>query len=314
LVIRLSPARRAALHRVFFPLLVTLSAMVIIIGKVDRVAFEPLRISAMDAAAPLLQVLSRPTALFDNAFEVARGTVWVYRENGRLKQENERLLGWQQVALKLSVENAQFRDQLRVAPDPSISFVTARVIASSGGAYVRSIMVDAGRGNGVARGQAAITGEGLIGRVTEVGTRAARILLITDLNSRVPVFVGGSRRQAVLAGDNSERPSLYYLEAGSTIRIGDRIVTSGQGGIFPPGLPVGVVAALDGDVPLVEPYVGLSQLDYVRLVDYGLANGLPDPLPFARRADRGARSSDGSRRSGAERETSRAVLSSYAGP
>jgi rod shape-determining protein MreC len=123
----------------------------------------------------------------------------------------------------------------------------------------------------------------LVGRVSEAGARAARILLITDLNSRVPVVVEGSQQRAVLAGDNSERPSLRYLEADSAIRIGDRIITSGQGGIFPPGLPVGVVAALDGGLARIEPYAELSRVDYLRLVDYGLADALPDPLPLARR-------------------------------
>ncbi len=295
MVIRLSPARRAAVHRVIFPLLVLLSVIVIIVGKVDRVALESLRISALDAAAPLLEGLSRPAAFFDTAFEDVQGLVTVYRENARLRQENERLLGWQQASLKLAAENAQLRDLLKVVPAPSVSYVTARVIASSGGAFVRSVMVDAGRDHGVARGQAAINGEGLIGRISEVGTRAARILLITDLNSRVPIVVEGSRQRAVLAGDNSERPSLIYLEANSGVSIGDRIVTSGQGGIFPVGLPVGVVAALEGGVPRVEPYAELSRVDYVRLVDYGLADALPDPLPLARRSAKRADPAAGDR-------------------
>jgi len=151
------------------------------------------------------------------------------------------------------------------------------VIADSGGAYARSVMVNAGRDNGVARGQAAMTGEGLVGRVAEVGSRAARILLITDLNSRVPVIVDGTRQRAILAGDNSARPSLRYVDAGGTMRIGDRIVTSGQGGVFPPELPVGVVANVDSEGARVEPYAALSRVDYLRLVDYGLADTLPNP-------------------------------------
>ena len=176
-----------------------------------------------------------------------RGFITVYRDNLRLAEENERLLGWQQVALRLSAENAELRDLSKLVSEPAISFVTARVIADSGGAYARSVMVNAGRDNGVARGQAAMTGEGLVGRVAEVGSRAARVLLITDLNSRVPVVVDGTRQRAILAGDNSARPSLRYVDAGGTIRIGDRIVTSGQGGVFPPGLPVGVVAGVDSE-------------------------------------------------------------------
>ena len=95
--------------------------------------------------------------------------------------------------------------------------------------------------------------------------------MITDLNSRIPVTIESSHVAAVLAGDNSERPRLLYLPSANGVKVGDRIVTSGEGGVFPPGLPVGVVSALDGAGPRVEPYVELSQLGYVLVVDYGLA-------------------------------------------
>jgi rod shape-determining protein MreC len=293
-MIRLSPARRAMIERITFPLLVLLSGVMIVLGKADQVVLESLKNSVMDAAAPALDMLSRPSALVDTAVGRARDFLTVYQENARLAEENERLLGWQQAALKLASENAQLRDLLRVAPEPATSYVTARVIANSGGAYARSVIVNAGRENGVVRGEAAVTGEGLVGRVSEVGSRAARILLITDLNSRVPVIAEGSRQRAVLAGDNSEHPSLRYLEAGAAVRIGDRIVTSGQGGVFPPGLPVGVVAVFNGELARVELFVELSRVDYLRLVDYGLADALPSPLPLAPRGGKRVEQSAGS--------------------
>ena len=110
-------------------------------------------------------------------------------------RRTRRLLSWQQAALTLASENTGLRGLLKLTPEPAATFITARVIANSGGAYVRSLMVHAGSENGVARGQAAMTGEGLVGRVAEVGSRAARVLLVTDLNSRVPVIVEGSQQQ-----------------------------------------------------------------------------------------------------------------------
>ena len=83
----------------------------------------------------------------------------------------------------------------------------------------------------------------------------------------------------MLAGDNSDRPRLIFASEPKAIKIGDRVVTSGEGGVFPPGLPVGVVASLDQGGARVAPYAELSQLDYVLLVDYGLAGGLPHPAP-----------------------------------
>ena len=285
-MIGLSPPRRAAMQRVALPLLVLLSATMVILGKADQVMFESLRVSVTDTASPALDVLSRPLAALGHLTDRARDFVAVYQDNHRLLEENERLLNWQQAALNLASENARLRELLKLTPEPATTFITARVIANSGGAYVRSLMVHAGSENGVERGQAAVTGEGLVGRVSEVGSRAARVLLVTDLNSRVPVIVEGSQQRALLTGDNSERPCLRYLDAGAEIKVGDRVVTSGQGGVFPPGLPVGVVASLDGESPRLEPYVELSRVEYLRIVDYGLADGLPKPVPIASRGGR----------------------------
>jgi rod shape-determining protein MreC len=266
----------------------------ILLGKADQVMLESLRIAVADAAAPVLEILSRPLSALADLATRARRLVSVYQDNDRLAEENERLIGWQHAALKLASENSQLRELLKLTPEPAATYLTARVVANSGGAYVRSVMVYAGSENGVARGQAAVTGDGLVGRVSEVGSRAARVLLVTDLNSRVPVIVEGSQQRALLAGDNSERPYLRYLDTGAAIRIGDRIVTSGQGGVFPPGLPVGVVASLDGGAPRVEPYVELSRVGYLRIVDYGLADALPKPVPIVPRGGRrGERSADG---------------------
>ena len=283
---RISAAQRAAIERVSLTLLVVLSAAMIILAKADQVLIQSVRSTVMDGAAPALDAVSRPAAALVAAANRVLGVMTIYRDNVRLTEENERLLGWQQVALRLSAENAELRELTRLAPEPAISFVTARVIADSGEAYARSVMVDAGSENGVTRGQAAITGEGLAGRVSEAGSRAARVLLITDLNSRVPVIVDGTRQRAILAGDNSARPSLRYRDADGVVRIGDRIITSGEGGVFPSGLPVGVVASVDGEAPRVEPYAALSRLDYLRLVDYGLAEALPTPVSVSARGQR----------------------------
>ena len=274
------------MQRVTLPLLVVLSAAMIILGKADQVVFESLRVSVTDAASPVLDLFSRPLAALGDLADRAREFMTVYRDNRRLAEENETLLNWQHIALKLASENAQLRGLLKLIPEPATTFITARVIANSGGAYVRSLMVHAGSEDGVERGQAAVTGEGLVGRVSEVGSRAARVLLVTDLNSRVPVIVEGPQQRALLTGDNSERPRLRYLDAGAGIKVGDRVVTSGQGGVFPPGLPVGVVASLDGEAPSVEPYVELSRVEYLRIVDYGLADGLPKPVPIASHSGR----------------------------
>ena len=277
---------RATIQRTAPPLLIALAAAIVLLGKADETMFASLRTTLGDDFAPALDTLSRPLGAAATLADRVGGVFTMYRDNQRLERENARLLQWQQAALRLSADNRELRRLLKAVPQNAVSYITARVIADTGGGFARTVMVDAGADRGLARGQAAITGEGLAGRLTEVGRRAARILLITDLNSRIPVVIAGTHESAVLAGDNSERPRLLYAANPHAIKPGDRIVTSGEGGVFPPDLPVGVVASLDHGGPRVEPYAELSRLSQLLVVDYGLAGGLPQPTPVAGRRDR----------------------------
>jgi rod shape-determining protein MreC len=280
---------RTAIQRTTLPVLVLLTGAVIVLGKADQLVFDSLRTSVSDAVAPILNAMAQPLNAAGNVIDRAKLMVTTYQENVRLEAENEKLLQWQQAALNLDAENKQLRGLLKAVPDTAVSYVSARVIANSGGAFVRMILINAGTQDHVARGQAALTGEGLVGRLTEVGNRAARVLLITDLNSRIPVTIENSHTAAVLAGDNSERPRLMYMPSADAVKVGDRVVTSGEGGVFPPGLPVGLVSVIDGTGPRVEPYVELSQLGYVLVADYGLSRALPQPLPMLARPGRRAK-------------------------
>ena len=291
-MIRLSPQMRTAIQRTTLPILVLLSGAFIVLGKADQLLFNSLRTSVADDVAPMLDALTQPLNAVGNAVDRVKMVVTTYQENVRLEAENAKLLQWQQTARNLAAENQELRGLLKAVPDSALSYVTAPVIANSGGAFIRMILINAGSEDHVSRGEAAITGEGLVGRLTEVGARASRVLLITDLNSRIPVTIESTHIPAVLAGDNSERPRLMYLPSTDSVKVGDRIITSGEGGVFPPGLPVGVVSAIDAAGPRVEPYVELSQLGYVLVVDYGLARSLPQPLPMLARPNKRARAED----------------------
>jgi len=223
--------------------------------------------------APVLDALSRPIGVANDLIEHGRNVYGLALENRTLREENARLMQWQAVARQLEAENAVLRNLTGFVPETAATEVSARVIGASGGAYVRSVLVAAGARHGVRKGQAAVAGAGLAGRVTEVGDRSARVLLITDLNSRIPVVVESSRDQAILAGDNSDRPRLDYLRANARVSPGDRVVTSGIGGIFPPGIPVGVVVGTDGGLR-VQPPIDWDRLEFLRLVDFGLGGPL----------------------------------------
>jgi rod shape-determining protein MreC len=286
---RLTAPVRAVAQRIAVPFLVVLSMMFILLGKADVLLFDRLRVIVVDATAPMLQAVSQPVATVGSGARYFQDLFVVYHDNQRLREENGRLLQWQNVARRLQAENAELRKLTKFQPPADARYVSAQVIANSGGAFARNVLINVGSHDEVVRGQAAVTGEGLVGRIAEVGNRASRILLLTDLNSHIPVVLDGSRERAVMAGDNSDQPRLLYLPANVAVKVGDRVVTAGSGGVFPPGLPVGVVAAVDGGIVRIEPFAELARLEVVEVVDFGLGGVLPQsaiPLP---RPARGAR-------------------------
>lgn len=289
---RVSAPVRAAAQRLVLPVLLLTSIMLILLGKADVLLLDRVRVALSDASAPLLDALAQPAATVAGSVQKVEDLAALYRQNVQLREENARLLQWHQAALRLEADNTALRRLTKLVPDNPISYIAARVVADLGGAFVRNVLINAGRRDGVARGQAAATGEGLVGRVSEVGEGTARVLLLTDLNSHVPVMLERTHERAMLEGDNTDQPRLIFLQAKSEAKPGDRIVTSGSGGVFPPGLPVGVVAAADSAVGRVEPFAELARLEIVRVIDYGLAGVLPQsavPPPAAPRTGKGGK-------------------------
>lgn len=273
-VIRFAEPLRSFAHRFSFALLVGAAVALMVFGRVDQVVVSKVRAQVGDLFAPILEMVSQPAATVARAIEAANRWSDVYAENARLRQANAELLQWRQAALRLQAENRALQGLLHYKPDPAASYITARVIADTGSSFVRSLLLSAGARDGVRKGQAAMAGAGLIGRVVEVGRWSSRILLLSDINSRVPVVVGDGQMRAVLAGDNSDLPQLLYLPPEARVKPGDRVVTSGVGGLFPQGLPVGVVQAVAGHRVTVSPYVDSARQEVVQLVDFGLDGGL----------------------------------------
>lgn len=269
-VVRLAGPLRALIQRFSFLLLLLASIALMMIGKLDAFFVDNLRARVTDAFAPILDAFSRPAATAARFIEGVVDLQNVYEENQRLRAENARLLQWRQAALRLEAENGSLRTLLKFKPDPGTSYIAARVIAAPGGSFVRTLVVTAGVRDGVKKGQAAIAGAGMVGRVVEVGDWSSRVLLITDLNARIPVSLESSRLRAVLVGDNSDQPRLQYLAPEAPVAIGERVVTSGHGGLFPPGIPIGVVASVGERGVKVQPLVDLARIEHLRLVDFGL--------------------------------------------
>ncbi len=264
-----------AIQRFAFPLFAGLAIGLMVLGRIDHPAISSIRTQAVDLLAPVIDIASRPMAAIDAGIARIDYFFDIYDENARLREENARLLHWQATARQLDAENKAFRELLSTVAEPRSAFVTARVIGMSSGTFVRTALINAGTHDGIAVGQAVVTDDGMVGRIVEMGARSARILLLTDLNSRIPVALESSRAPAVLAGDNSNLLTLMFVTDGTNVQIGERLVTSGEGGMFPPGLPVGVVTGFEEGVWFVTPFVDPTHADFVRVLDYALPGLLP---------------------------------------
>lgn len=236
-------------------------------SALNPTAMQKARTRTTDLFAPLLSAINKPFYQATEYVRAVSGIAELQAENLRLSQENARLRDWYQKALSLQAENENLQKLLNIKLEPQFGYVTARVIADSGNAFAKSLLVLAGGRDGVEGGQAVLAGDGLIGRVIESGQKTARILLLTDINSRIPVLIQGANQRAIMAGNNEDLPGLLHLPPEVEIEMGARVITSGHGGLFPYGLPVGEIIR-DGHGKLaVQPYAAMDQVNMVRIID-----------------------------------------------
>lgn len=255
-----------------------LSLVLLVFARAQPVALSSFRTHVVDGLAPVLDAAMRPMAALEQGEISVQHLLSLKTDNQRLREENLHLGEIQNTAIALKKENNELRALLNFKVEPGLSYISARVIADTGGAYERGLIVTAGRTDGVHEGMAAMTGGGLIGRVVEVGDWSSRILLISDLNSRLPVVIAETGDRFILSGDNSPRPKLLFLPRDSSPIAGYHVVTSGHGGIFPPNLPVGLIQETDQGKPVVVPSADLGRITFVRLVDFDLKGGAFNPI------------------------------------
>jgi rod shape-determining protein MreC len=278
-VIRLSIQARQALARLTLPVLIVFSLALMLLGRATPLVPERARISLSDALAPVYAVVDAPILAARSGARSVRAVFALESENARLRLENERLRHWYDVAMALDAENATLKGNLHWVPDPTLSYVTARVVADAGGVYARSVLLAVGPHSDIRHGEIALDAGGLVGRVTEVGARSARVLLITDMNSRIPVILEKNRARAMLIGANAPSPRLLYVQDGLHPEEGERVVTSAEAGAFPAGLLVGTVHYTASGQIEVTPAADLGRLEIVRIFDYGLGGIVPPEAP-----------------------------------
>jgi rod shape-determining protein MreC len=257
-----------------------LACVLIFLGRVQPTLFDRARAYASDRVAPVLEAIRTPLHGAEQWAGSLADVFHVYQVNLKLKDENTRLRKWQNLALSLQQRLKRYQLLLNAVPDPEIGSVTAHVIGRASRPFLNTMIVDAGRRQHIKPGEAVVDDRGLIGRIFVAGDHTSWVILLTDLNSRIPVSIQPGNVQAMLTGDNSGAPILVVSAQGVRLHNGQQVVTSGDGELLPAGLAVGKVY-WDGSDFRAALFADAGRSDDVRVLDLQLTAEKP-PTPTVR--------------------------------
>ncbi|HEX4026299.1 MAG TPA: rod shape-determining protein MreC [Rhizomicrobium sp.] len=224
-------------------IVIALAVVLVLLGKAQGGLFDRARGHVTDMMAPVLEKLRAPVAGFDRWMGSVTEIFSVYEENLKLKEENARLRQWRNVAVVLQGRVGHYQQLLHAVPDPRMNAVLARVIGRANRPFLQTMILDAGREAHALPGEAVMDPRGMIGRIYLTGNRTSWVILLTDLNSRIPVTISPGNIQAIMAGDNSPMPGLDMVSHTVILHAGDQVTSSGDGGFLPAGLAIGTVVS-----------------------------------------------------------------------
>ena len=256
--------------RTLFIALIVISGALIAfdLPETRSAGFAGFRSGFTDIAAPVLELAAQPVRGLKNIGPYFRRQGALADENAELRQQLIEARYWEDLAYRQRDRIEVYEAALDINTPATQDRIGAWTVADPEGPFVRARLIGRGRDAGIDDGYPVINLYGLVGRVFESGRRSARILLLTDLNSRIPVMADRSNARAILIGDNTAFPRLDYVGRDADIQPGDRIVSSGDDGILPRGLPVGeAVEARDGSWR-VRLYSDQAPVDFVWVWPY----------------------------------------------
>lgn len=254
------------LRRLLLGLLVLCLLAVFLIWRIDNPRVERLRAQITDRVVPNMEWAMAPVTGTINLFRDFQSYRRIAEQNQELRRELRQMRAWKEAALQLEQENARLLDLNKVQLDPLLTYITGVVLADSGSPFRQSVLLNVGARDGILDGWATMDGIGLVGRISGVADNTARVLLLTDASSRIPAIVQPSGQRAMVTGDNSSAPPLEFVENAEVIRPGDRVISSGDGGVFPSGLLIGQVAKDPNGRLRVRLAADYERLEFLRVL------------------------------------------------
>jgi rod shape-determining protein MreC len=242
--------------------------LLIVTSKVKHRVTDSISMSIVQSSIPIARLVSLPFNVVVNKVVDFQELFDVRNKNILLLKENEQLKSLYIKSLNINQENKQLKEILRYVRPRSSKFLVARLIAHPYQTYSQNVFIDVGEDQGVKDGDIVTGNNAMVGRIEQVNASKSRVLLTTDINSRLPIIVAGSRTKGVLAGNNSNIMEILYLEKDHHITVGDMVFTSGDGDSLPPGFLVGVVSKVNKSYAAVEMIENVKNLDMISVLNY----------------------------------------------
>ncbi|SLN31395.1 Cell shape-determining protein MreC [Roseovarius albus] len=265
------------LRRLLLGILLLFLIGLFLLWRIDSPRVERFRAQIVDSVMPSFDWAMAPVTGLVNIVRDFESYQHIYQQNQDLRQELQQMKAWKEAALQLEQENARLLDLNNVQLDSRLTYITGVVIADSGSPFRQSVLINVGARDGIVDGWAAMDGLGLVGRISGVGKNTARVILLTDTSSRIPVVIQPSGQRALLIGDNTLAPVIDFIEDSDQVRPGDRVMTSGDGEVFPADLLVGQVAEDPGGRLRTRLLADYGRLEFLRVLrDFGRVS-IDDP-------------------------------------
>jgi len=244
--------------------LIIFSIILIYVETIEAKPLNYVRTFVKDTIYRGSVLVSFPSKGFKGISGFVESHLNLFNENIKLKEENAKLKDQIFDPDFLIFENRQLRKLLDEQVVASTNLVSARVMLDKQSPYLNSFIINSGSNKKIKNGMAVLDGKNFIGRIVDVNFFSSRVLLITDLNSKIPVLIEPSGHHAILSGHGSNKPTLEYLPENHNVQSGNKIYTSGKEGIFSPGIPIGEVA-ISNEKNFVSLFSDISQITFVNI-------------------------------------------------
>lgn len=260
----------APLRRLITALLLLSLFGLFVLWRIDGPRVEKFRVLVIDTFVPSFEWMLRPMTSVVKLAQDYQSYEKLLEQNKELRRELQQMKSWKEAALQLEQENARLLDLSQLRLDSKLTHVSGIVMADSGSPFRQSVLLNIGSRDGIQDGWAAMDGLGLVGRISGVGSSTSRVLLLTDNASQIPVILQPSGQDAIVMGDNSFAPPVEFIENADLVRPGDRIITSGEGGVLPAGLLVGTLAMDPNGRLRTRLAADYERLEFLKVLrDYG---------------------------------------------